>query len=93
MERTCSIKLVDVGSLKALVSVQMEDMEIRGFKVIDQGDGRPWVAPPSREVNRDGKKEYVNIVRFPDLETRKVFSNWVLKAYHQEKNGNGQRLD
>ena len=57
MEFTCNIKMVDFGSLKALVSIQIEDLEIRGFKVIDQGEGKPWVASPSREILKDGKKD------------------------------------
>ncbi|MHC4781342.1 MAG: hypothetical protein ACYTFG_22430 [Planctomycetota bacterium] len=50
MERTCAVKLVEFGSLKALVSVQVGDMEVRGFKVIDQGDNKPWVAPRRRRT-------------------------------------------
>jgi DNA-binding cell septation regulator SpoVG len=84
MKRSCSLKLVDFGSLKALVSVQLEDLEIRGFKVIDQGEGRPWVAPPSREVLKGGKKEYYEIVRFVDDETRREFCDWILSAYKAE---------
>jgi len=91
MERTCSVKTVDFGSLKALVSVQMGDLEIRGFKVIDQEGGKPWVAMPSREVVREGRKEYFNIVRFPEPEDKRSFSEWVLKAYRREINGNGHR--
>ena len=89
MERSCQIKTVDFGSLRALVTVQLGEMEIRGFKVIDQGDGKPWVAPPSREVLRDGKKEYFDVVRFLDQDARRDFSDWVLKAYKRQGNGNG----
>lgn len=81
MERTCRIKHVDFGSMRALVSVQFGDFEIRGFKVIDQGNGRPWVAPPSREITREGKKEYYDIVRILDEKTKKEFNDWVLEAY------------
>lgn len=89
MERTCEIRLVDFGSLKALVSVRIDDMEIRGFKVIDQGDGpeKRWVAPPSREIIREGKKEYYNIVKFMDDEAKGAFQDWVLAAYDREMNG------
>ena len=83
MDFTCAIKLVDFGSLKALVSIQIEDLEIRGFKVIDQGDGNPWVSPPTREIIRDGKKDYYLIVRFPDEEARKRFDAKVLEEYRK----------
>lgn len=85
MKRTCTVKMLDFGSLKALVSVQMGDMEIRGFKVIDQGDGNPWVASPSREINRNGNKEYFNIVRFNTSEARQEFKNWILGEYNNHR--------
>lgn len=87
MERTADIKIVDFGSLRALVSVQIGDMEIRGFKVIDQGDGKRWVAPPSREIYRDGKKEYYNIARFTNDEAKDTFQDWILAEYDKERNG------
>jgi DNA-binding cell septation regulator SpoVG len=85
--RTCNIKLVDFGSLKALVSVQIHGMEIRGFKVIDQGDDKPWVAPPSREILRDGRKEYFNIVRFAEPEDKREFNDWILSEYRKGRSG------
>jgi DNA-binding cell septation regulator SpoVG len=85
MERTCSIRVVDFGSLKALASVTIDGMEIRGFKVIDQEDGKPWVAPPSREVIRDGQKEYFNIVRFDDDERKREFNAWLIGEYEKTK--------
>lgn len=83
MERTCTIKLVDFGSLKALASVTIDGMEIRGFRIIYQESGEPWVAPPSREVVRDGCKEYYNIVRFTTHDARHEFNEWVLEEYRK----------
>lgn len=86
MERTCSIRLVDFGSLKALVNVQVADLEIRGFKVIDEGNGKPWISPPAREIVREGRKEFYNIVRFPDREKRQEFDAWILQEYEKALN-------
>ena len=86
MEKTeykFAVKRVDFGSLKALVTVSIGGMEIRGFKVIDQGDGKPWVSSPSREILKGGKKEYYNIVRFSDEEARKEFDEALLAAYRE----------
>jgi DNA-binding cell septation regulator SpoVG len=88
MERKCEIRIVDFGSLKALVSVTIGDMEIRGFKVIDQGDGKPWIAHPDREILRDGRKEYFNIVRIEDKDARRDFHSWLLSEYEKARNGN-----
>ena len=87
MERTATIRIVDFGSLKALVSVTIGGMEIRGFRIIDQEDGKPWVAPPSRDLFRDGKKDHFNIVRFRDKEKKAEFDAWILEAYDRELNG------
>lgn len=85
MDRTASVKILDFGSLKAFVSVNFDGMEIRGFKVIDQGDGKPWVAMPSREIVKEGRKEFYNIVRFNDKDKRVEFSDWVLRCYREEE--------
>lgn len=93
MNRTCNFKLVDFGSLRALVDITFDSLEIKGFKVIDSGEGNPWVAPPSREVIKDGEKRYYDVVRFSDDDAKHDFQSWVLKAYRKEvagtRNGNG----
>jgi DNA-binding cell septation regulator SpoVG len=81
--RKCEIRPVDFGSLKALVSVRIGAMEIRGFKVIDQGDGKPWVAMPSREIVRDGRREYYDIVRFGEKAAKEEFTDWVVGEYRK----------
>jgi DNA-binding cell septation regulator SpoVG len=80
------VKRVDFGSLKALVSVKLEvpGIEIRGFKVIEQDGRDPWVSVPSREINREGQKEYYNIVRFADDDAKKKFNEEVLEAYNKQ---------
>lgn len=85
MTFTCKIRLVDFGSLKALVSIMIEGMEIRGFKVIDQGEGRPWVSPPSRDIIVKGKKEYYNIVRFEDEGAMNRVTDMILEEYSKAK--------
>lgn len=81
MEYVCEFKLVDFGSLKALATVKFDGFEIRGFKIIATDEGAPWVGMPSREVVRDGKKEYFDIVRFEDPEKRREFQEKVLGEY------------
>ena len=77
-------KNVEFGSLKALVTVRYADgLEIRGFKIIEPAEGEPWVGMPSREVIRDGKKEYFDIVRFRSAEVRKEFCDKILKAWRK----------
>ena len=81
MDFTCNFKMVDFGSLKAMVNIRIGSFEIRGFKIIATDEGAPWVGMPSREVVRDGKKEYFDIVRFEDEEKRREFQEKVLGEY------------
>ena len=83
MKRKCNVRLVNFGNMKALVSVQLGDMEIRGFKILDDRDGKPWVAPPSREIMRDGQRAYYDIVRFEDRDARREFDDWILGEYRK----------
>ena len=90
MDRTCTFKHVEFGSLKALVTVQFDEFEIRGFKVIDSKNGL-WVGMPSRESLKDGKREFFDIVRFTDQESKREFSDWMLDAYKRElESGNSE---
>lgn len=83
MDFKCDFRMVDFGSLKALLSVTIGDFEIRGFKVIDQGDGKPWVSAPSREIIKGGNKEYYEIVRFTNEDARKEFNRKVIEEYRK----------
>lgn len=84
MDMKVGVKCVYFGSLKALVTVTIDGIEIRGFKIIDQGDGKAWVAPPSREIVRDGQKEFYNIVRIEDKEQKKKFDEEILDTYRKQ---------
>jgi len=85
MERTAEVRLVDFGSLKALIHICVGPMFVRGFKVIDQGEGKVWIAPPSREIVREGRKEYYDIVRWANKEAKEEFDKWALEMYAQAR--------
>lgn len=78
------MRLVDFGSLKAMFTVHLGDLEIRGFKVLDQGGGKPpWIGVPSREIVKDGKREYYDIVRWSSEEARATFQELALEEYRK----------
>lgn len=79
-----TVRIVDFGSLKALVSIKMGEMEIRGFKVIENPKGGRYIAPPSREIKREGKPYYHDLVRFDSKEAMAKFRRLVLDAYDAE---------
>jgi DNA-binding cell septation regulator SpoVG len=94
MKLECDIKLVEFGSVKALVSVLYGDLELRGFKIVDQKGGDPWVAMPSREYQKDGERQFVNVVWIPNSEKKREFTDSILKEYLSQvkkgSNGNGK---
>lgn len=88
MQREATVRLVDFCDLRALVHVKLDLMEIRGFKILDHGNGKPEVSVPIREVFRDGQREQYNIIRFPTSDAgnaaKKEFFDWILSCYRAE---------
>ncbi len=89
MNKECKIRLVDFGSVKALASVVYGDLEIKGFRIIDQNGEEPWVSMPSREYQKNGDRQFFNIVFIPDAARRKEFTDWIIKEYHNASNSAG----
>ena len=79
-----NVRTVEFGSVKALVSVTIGDLEIRGFRVIEQNDGDPWVAMPSREFQKEGDRQFFNIVYIADAKKKEEFCNKILEAYREK---------
>lgn len=86
VECKLDIRLVDSDRVRALVDLHYGDFVIKGFKVVDPGDGKPlWVGMPSRQFPAaDGETQWVSTVLVPDLGRRKAFEGFVLKAYREE---------
>ncbi len=91
MKRECNVKVVEFGSVKALVSINYGDLEIRGFKVIDHEGGNPWISMPSREYQKNGERQFFDIILFPDPEKRKEFSKWLVHEYRSALNGSSSK--
>lgn len=83
MSRRCNVKLVDFGSIKALVSVQIGCMEVRGFKVADNEGESAFVIYPHREFIRNEGREFHSIVRINDNGARRKFDAWLLREYRK----------
>jgi hypothetical protein len=86
MKREANVRLVEFGAVKAFVTVTYGDMEIRGFRIIDHEGGNPWVSLPSKEIQKDGEKQYFNMIWFPDPKKKKEFADWLLDEYTQAVN-------
>lgn len=63
---------VDRGSLVATFTIESNGTEIRDCRVVQSGD-KPWFfTGPQREYEKDGKKQYFDLVRFSDAFKQRV---------------------
>jgi DNA-binding cell septation regulator SpoVG len=81
MDMKINVLLVDFGSVKAFVSVTIDYIEIRGFRVVDQNDGDAWVAMPSREFQAQGEVKNFNLLHIADPDKKKAFCDTILAEY------------
>lgn len=88
VESVLEFKLVNDGRVKAVVSLRYGDFVIKGFKIVDPGEGKPlWVGMPRKQLpapDGSGETHYVNVVSMPDSARRRAFETYVLKAYREE---------
>lgn len=79
------ITLHDKHSVKAFVDLSFNDeITIRDFKIIDHGNGKPYVAPPRMSWgNRSGIK-YKTLVTF-STELRDQVTDTILALYRKVK--------
>jgi len=77
------VSLRDDAKLKAFVSITLDDaFVVRGLKIIQGKDRRPFVAMPSRK-KKDG--EYQDIAHPISQRMRDEMERAILAAYEQEK--------
>lgn len=81
-----SIKTGDWGTLKGIADVTFDEpgigeVIVKGFKIMVGQDGGLWVAMPSKEVQKEGEKKYINIVFVPDQDGYTNFRNKIVDAY------------
>lgn len=84
-----SIKTGDWGTLKGIADVTFDEpgigeIIVKGFKIMVGQDGGLWVAMPSKEVQKEGEKKYINIVYVPDQDGYTNFRNAIIDAYKVE---------
>lgn len=84
MREAIRVQLVEQGSVRALVSIKFGEIEIRGFRVMRSKGGGLWVASPSRETVREGKREFEDFVHFETKEAKKAFRDRVVETYRAE---------
>ncbi len=94
IENQLEIELVDWGKVRATANLYYGDFLIKGFKVVDPGDGKPlWVGMPSKQIpNPDGSGEQVwkQMVQVRETSRKRAFENFVLRAYREKLKEAGQ---
>lgn len=75
-------KIIPTGKLKGVVSITFDNFfAVHDIKVV-QGEGRLFVAMPSR---RDESGNFRDIVHPISAQAREVIENSILDAYNEEK--------
>lgn len=82
------IKSIEKGNFRGFADVQVGEIEIRGFRIIQQPGQDAWVSVPQTEYIKDDEKRYYNIIVLPDDLKREVESA-VLSAW-RERTENGR---
>ena len=61
------IKDINKGNLKAFVTVTIERVTIKGFRIVQQPGKKAWVSVPQQEwTDNKGERRYSNIIELPD---------------------------
>ena len=74
------IKRVNAGSLRAFVAVNIHEVIIKDFRVVQQEGQAPWVSVPQVEYTRNGERRFKPLIQLP-VDLKKEVSQLVLKAY------------
>jgi len=74
------IKMINKGSLKALISFKLNDSEFYSWRIIQEENKKAWVSAPQESWDgEDGQKRYKPLIRFkPDL--MKIISEKLLNC-------------
>ena len=74
------IKQSNAGNLKAIVDFQLGQSEFYSWRIIQQEGQKAWVSPPQESWEKDGKKQYKPLIKFPQELMRQV-SDELIKAW------------
>ena len=88
--RVTRIRPIEKGNLKAFADVQIGEIEVRGFRVIQQPSQGAWVSVPQTEYTKDNEKRYHNIVVLSEDLKQKVDAE-ILRAWGETKNNGGDQ--
>ena len=84
------LKLVEKGNFKGFADVQVGQIEIRGFRIIQQPGQSAWVSVPQSEYTKDNEKRYHNIVVLSEDLKQRVDAE-ILRAWGETKNNGGDQ--
>jgi len=76
-----NLRPITKGNLRGFVDLKLNDIEIRGFRIIREDGKTPWVSVPQVPYkDKEGKIKYFNMIGVSrgakDLITEKVLAAW-----------------
>ena len=75
----------NTGNIKAFVDIEIQGLTVRGIKVIQQNNQKPYIRLPEVSfIGSDGKKHYKHILEIKDPELKKDLNKVVLFTYYKE---------
>jgi hypothetical protein len=82
------LRAVQKGCLKAFVDVLVGDFEIRGLRIIQQPNQRPFIHFPMVEYEQGGQRLYAPVIRLHDAKLEKDIKAKVLAACQSQNQKN-----
>lgn len=81
--RIQDLRLVhNAGNLKAFARISYGETTVNDVRIIQQPGQQAWVSPPQREFEKDGKRQWVSVVRW-ERELADAIQTAVLAAYEK----------
>ena len=81
--RVLKVKKIEKGALQAFVDVEIGEVHIKGFRVVQQPGQSAWVSVPQTEQVKNGTKRYFSLIELPNDLKRKV-QDVVLEAWKDQ---------
>jgi DNA-binding cell septation regulator SpoVG len=85
-------RLTTGGSLRGFVSIRLGALVLHDFRVIQQPNQQPWVAPPQKETNKDGVRRFFPLIEVGEP-LKKLISDKVLEAWTKDHDNDRHKDD
>jgi hypothetical protein len=78
-------RIVDKGAVAGRFTLQINDLQIRGWSHFRSDNGAEWVNGPQREYEKDGERKYFSFCYIEDKDRWRQFQVWALAEIERQK--------